>query len=296
MRVNTSTGESMNDEQWISYLESNSWTPETVREAVIRNVYALPAVIISTAEDSGMSVDEASVQSQFEEQKESVGADGWDQWLTENGYRDEAAYVLQLRAIDVYDDLLEANVDTADPTADEVDDYVSENAASYVGKRVSGIQLPYGTDGGDDAETARAKADAALARIRAGEDFAQVADEYNAAGTTDAGGDMGWGVAETLPEEGAAALETMSVGDVSEVIDAGSAFLVLKVTDSYALPDSGEIDLSLVPPSLRERMASDLTDSNASQAQSDFYNTLVESDLVTINPMPEGLPYFVVMG
>jgi hypothetical protein len=298
MRVDSSTGETMSDEDWVSYLQSNGWTPESLREAVIRNVFAMPQLIVSAAEEAGIVADEASIQSQLEEQKESIGEDGWDQWLTENSYSDEAAFVLELTANDVYSELMEVNSQTADPTTGEIDAYVSENAASYAGQRLSVIYLPYESEEGEDEEltATRATAEEALARIRAGEDFATIADEYNTPGTTDAGGDIGWGVSGSLSDACIAALETMSVGDISDVIDADSAFFILMVTDEYALPESGEVDVDLVPVSIRDLLAGDLADSNSSQAQSDYYNTLVESDLVIISPMPKGLPYDVDMG
>jgi hypothetical protein len=296
MRVDSSTGETMSDEDWVSYLQSNNWTPESLREAVIRNVFAMPQVIVSAAEESGIEVDEASIQSQLEEQKESVGEDGWDQWLADNAYHDEAAFVLELTASDVYSELMAVNSQTADPTTEEIDAYVSENVASYAGQRISEIYLPYDSDEGEDAESARAQADEALSRIRAGEDFATVADEYNTSGATDAGGDIGWGMSSYLSEECTAVLETMNVGDVSDVIDSDSAFFILMVTDEYTLPESGEVEVDLVPVSLRDLLADDLANANSSQAQSDYYNTLVESSLVIITPMPEGLPYDVDMG
>jgi hypothetical protein len=87
----------------------------------------------------------------------------------------------------------------------------------------------------------------------------------------------------------------MSVDDVSEVLDTGSALYILAVTDDYTLPDSGEADLSSVPASLTSQLADELASSNVSAAESEFAETLVQSDLVTIYPMPEGLPYYVDM-
>jgi hypothetical protein len=296
MRVDSSTGEMMSDEDWVSYLQSNNWTPESLREAVIRNVFAMPQIIVSAAAERGIVADEASIQSQLAEQKESVGEDGWDTWLVDNGFYDEAAYILELEAQDVYSDLLAVGSQVADPTAEEIDAYVSENVAFYAGQRVSVIYLPYESEeGADKDETTRATADEALSRIRAGEDFATVADEYNEPGVTEAGGDIGWGVSGSLSDACIAALETMTVGDVGDVIDDGSAFYIFMVTDEYTLPESGEVDVDSVPVSLRDLLAGDLADSNISQAQSDYYDTLVESDLVIIYPMPEGLPYYVDM-
>jgi foldase protein PrsA len=301
MRVDSTTGETMSDEDWVSYLESYSWTPETLREAVIRNVLALPSVVVTEAANIGITPDESEIETQLAEQKDSVGEDGWADWLTENGYRDEAAYVLNLQKDAVYDELMAANAQASDPTQDEIDAYIESSASTYVGQRISLIYLPYSEEEGEDeegydsAEAARSKADDAIARLTTGEDFAALADEYNTSGMTDAGGDLGWGNASYLPEACTTALETMSVGDFSDVLDDGSALYILKVTDEYVLPEDGTVDPTSVPESIKTLLKDELISTNQSNAESTYYNELVDSTLVVINPMPEGLPYDVDM-
>jgi foldase protein PrsA len=296
MRVDSTTGEAMSDADWVSYLESYSWTPESLREAVIRNVFAMPSVIVAEAANAGITPDDSEIEAQLEEQKASVGEDGWADWLVESGYRDEAAYVLELQADAVYDELIAAKVQVSDPTQAEVDAYVESNASTYAGQRVSVIYLPYGEEeGSDSAEAARIKADDAIARLTAGEDFAAVADEYNASGMTDAGGDIGWGIASSLPEACTTALETMAAGSLSDVLDDGAALYIIKVTDEYVLPEDGTVDVASVPESIKTLLSEQLASTNQSSAESSYYNELVESSLVTVNPMPEGLPYDVDM-
>jgi hypothetical protein len=285
----------MSDADWVSFLEQNGWTPQTVREAVIRNALALPSVIVTEAAKAGITPDEAEVETQLNEQKESVGEDGWADWLIESGYRSEATFTLSLQANAVYNQLLEAKAQITDPTQDEIDSYIESSASTYAGQRVSIIRVPYGEEGGDDAETARAKADDALAKLTAGEDFATVADEYNASGSTNAGGDIGWGNTSSLPEVCTTALATMSVDDVTDVLDDGSAFYIVKVTDEYTLPEDGTVTLASVPESLKTELSSELVSTNESNAKSAYHNELVESTLVTINPMPKGLSYDVDM-
>ncbi|MDR1512746.1 MAG: peptidylprolyl isomerase, partial [Propionibacteriaceae bacterium] len=272
MRVDSSTGALMDAESWQSYLDSNGWTPETLREAVIRNVFAWPQIVVSTAAAQGIEPDEATVQSDLEAQKAET--DDWDQWLADNGFADEAAFVLSLRSDAVYSALLEANTQVADPTDAEIDAYVLENAAAAAGPRLSLVYLPYtaadttAATTGDDATTAKAKADSALIRIQAGEDFGTVADEVNAAGTTDTAGDIGWGQATYLPESATTALAAMAVGDVSAVLEDADApaYLILKITDHYTLAEDGTVDVATVPAALRTKLAADLADANASDA------------------------------
>jgi foldase protein PrsA len=298
MRVDSTTGETMSDEDWVSYLESYSWTPETLREAVIRNVLALPSVIVTEAANIGITPDESEIETQLAEQKDSVGEDGWADWLTENGYRDEAEYVLNLQAQAVYEELMATNAQASDPTQDEIDAYIESSASTYAGQRISLIYLPYSEEeeeGYDSVEAAHSKTDDAIARLTAGEDFASLADEYNASGMTDAGGDIGWGNASYLPEVCTTALATMSVGDFSDVLDDGSALYILKVTDEYVLPEDGTVDPTSVPESIKTLLKDELISTNQSNAESTYYNELVDSALVVINPMPKGLPYDVDM-
>jgi foldase protein PrsA len=295
MRVDSTTGEMMSDEDWVSYLESYGWTPETLREAVIRNVFTLPSVIVTEAANAGITPDENEIETQLKEQKDSVGEDGWADWLTENGYRDEAAYVLDLQASAVYEELMAANTQVSNPTQDEIDAYIESSASAYAGQRVSIIYLPYGEEGNDDVETTRSKADDVIARLMAGEDFASLADEYNASGMTDVGGDIGWGSVNSLPEVCTAALATMNVGDFSDILDDGSAFYIVKVTDEYVPPEDGTVTPASVPESIRTLLSDQLISTNQSNAESAYYDELVDSALVTINPMPEGLPYDVDM-
>ncbi|MDR2671873.1 MAG: hypothetical protein LBC35_00955, partial [Coriobacteriales bacterium] len=149
MRVDSTTGETMSDEDWVSYLESYSWTPETLREAVIRNVLALPSVVVTEAANIGITPDESEIETQLAEQKDSVGEDGWTDWLTENGYRGEAAYVLNLQKDAVYDELMAANAQASDPTQDEIDAYIESSASTYAGQRISLIYLPYSEEEGE---------------------------------------------------------------------------------------------------------------------------------------------------
>jgi hypothetical protein len=296
MRVDSSTGELMSDEDWVTYLESYDWTPETLREAVIRNVFAMPVVIVTEAANAGITPDENEIETQLKEQKDSVGEDGWADWLTENGYHDEAAYVLNLQASAVYDELLTAKAQVSDPTQNEIDAYIESSASSYAGQRISIIYLPSGDEEeAEEVEIVRSKADEVIARLTAGEDFAALADEYNAAGMTDAGGDIGWGSANSLPEVCTTALATMSVGDSSDVLDDGSAFYIIKVTDEYVLPEDGTVDLTSVPESLKTLLGDQLASTNQSNAENTYYEELVDSALVIINPMPGGLPYDVDM-
>ncbi len=79
---------------------------------------------------------------------------------------------------------------------------------------------------------ARAKADRALQRARAGEDFAKVAAEMSeAAGAAANGGALGMRPADRLPPAFLDAARTLQVGEVADVFPTGAGFHVVKVLD-----------------------------------------------------------------
>ncbi|MCX7072062.1 MAG: peptidylprolyl isomerase [Gammaproteobacteria bacterium] len=86
-------------------------------------------------------------------------------------------------------------------------------------------------------EAARAKAATLLKRARDGEDFAQLAIANSDGQQALSGGDLDWRKASNLPTAFAIAAPKLKVGEVADVIESGSGFNIVKLTD---LRDSGE--------------------------------------------------------
>jgi peptidyl-prolyl cis-trans isomerase SurA len=78
-------------------------------------------------------------------------------------------------------------------------------------------------------ETARARAQKALAEARAGADFASLAASYSDAPDSLKGGELGWRSHDRLPGLFAGALSGMKPGDVSEILRSPAGFHVLKL-------------------------------------------------------------------
>jgi peptidyl-prolyl cis-trans isomerase SurA len=83
----------------------------------------------------------------------------------------------------------------------------------------------------EELKVRRARAEAALAAIRAGTDFRQVAASYSDAADALEGGEMGWRPAGRLPSIFLQGLKGMKVGDVSEVLRSPAGFHVVKLAD-----------------------------------------------------------------
>lgn len=114
-------------------------------------------------------------------------------------------------------------------------------------------------------EGARAKAASLLKRARAGEDFAQLAIANSDGQQALSGGDLDWRKASNLPSAFALAAPKLKIGDVADVIESGSGFNIVKLTD---LRDGGEkAMLSETKSQHILLMNNQLRDEAASQAQ-----------------------------
>lgn len=91
------------------------------------------------------------------------------------------------------------------------------------------LMVPVAAGAGPTAvEEARAKAAAALARLRKGEDFAAVARAISSDAAAQRGGDVGWVRAGLLLPELEPAVWALKAGEVSEVLRSSNGFHVFK--------------------------------------------------------------------
>jgi peptidyl-prolyl cis-trans isomerase SurA len=81
----------------------------------------------------------------------------------------------------------------------------------------------------DKIQTYRSRAEQALAKLRSGAPFAQVAAGYSDAQDALKGGELGWRPADRLPPLFAEALQKMKPGEVSEVLRSPSGFHIVKL-------------------------------------------------------------------
>jgi peptidyl-prolyl cis-trans isomerase SurA len=83
----------------------------------------------------------------------------------------------------------------------------------------------------DESAAARARAEALIDRIDAGEDFAQVALTESEAQTNLQGGSLGWRKGLELPTMFAATVRGMQPGDVSAPIQSSGGFQIVRLND-----------------------------------------------------------------
>lgn len=81
----------------------------------------------------------------------------------------------------------------------------------------------------------RARAEDALKRIRAGEDFAKLAATYSDSAEALKGGDIGWREQDRLPPLFVEAINKIQVGQASEIVRSPNGFHIIKLSGKRAL-------------------------------------------------------------
>src|SRR5690348_7174139 len=86
------------------------------------------------------------------------------------------------------------------------------------------------------------RAEEALAEVKGGKDFAQVAAAYSAAPDAPSGGDLGWRTRARLPSVFADLVQKMKPGQVSDVVRSASGFHIVKLVDQRSRDQPTVVD------------------------------------------------------
>ena len=194
-------------------------------------------VIIGNARESGMKVDDAEIdravqsvaaqnQLSLEQLRARLRAEGVDYGRFRANLRDQIM-IERMREREVY-----RRIAVSDEEIDQ--ELARERAAAKTGEELNLAQILVTVPEGADAatlEARRARAEQALARVRAGEPFAQVARELSEDGNRERGGEIGLRPAARLPDLFVEAVRDLPVGGVSAVLRSGAGFHVLELLE-----------------------------------------------------------------
>lgn len=124
-------------------------------------------------------------------------------------------------------------------------------------------------------QQARAKAEEALERIRGGEDFASVAGEMSEAPAAEYGGDLGFFEDGQLSSFYESAASELRRNQVSEVLEAADAYVILKVQDRH---EGGILPFELALEQIQNRIFSE----RANDAVREYLYQLREEGFIDI--------------
>jgi len=195
-------------------------------------------VQVTYAREAGVRVDDIEVdraitniaaqnQVSLVQMRDRLRAEGIDYGRFRDNIRDQIA-VERIREREVV-----ARIQVPDREVDALVD--QQRAAAGLSAQYNIAQILIAVPEDASAETVaerRARADAALARVQAGEAFAQVARQVSEDGNRAAGGEIGMRPADRLPDLFVEAVRPLEPGAVSPVVlRSGAGFHVLKLVE-----------------------------------------------------------------
>lgn len=283
------------DEDWAQYLVDNSMTPESYREQVIDS-YAESYLKQQAEKEYGITVTDEDLEKSWQEAAEaSGGEEAFTKQIETYGFTKDS-YKESLRSNLASQKLKEAVAGTEEPTDDEIVAYLNESLDVYNdARRSSNILIKVAEDATkeEDAE-AKAKAQEVLDKIESGDmSFADAAKEYSEdTGSAQDGGDVGWDKLTTFVTEYQDALSGLSKGQVSGLVKTTYGYHIIECTDVFKV--DGEVKKAKeVPEEIRTYISNILKTQAESTAYSEWWTEYKEKADISINEMPEDVPYNV---
>lgn len=273
------------DAAWGQALAEQGTTPEEMRQNVIDS-YVDEELQKQGAEERGVTVEDSEIDGYVDSMKGNFGSDEeWQQALQGAGFEDENAYREQLRDALLLQKLYES-FEGDGPTDEEVVAYAKENMTFDVAKRSSHILFEV-----DDQEAAQSVLD----QINAGTlDFAEAAKQYSTDSSGESGGDVGWDALTTFVTEYQTALDGLSVGQVSGLVESEYGYHIIKCTEEFA-PPAELTSVDQLPQDIADNYRESVKSEKANEAYQTWFDEYKAAADIVINDMPEGLPYAVDM-
>jgi peptidyl-prolyl cis-trans isomerase SurA len=211
--------------------------PSEVLDKQVLERLIVERAVLQYAKETGIRIDDTTVERTIlrvaEENK--LAPDEFRKVLEREGipyanYREDIRRQITIQR--VRDREVDSKVTVSDG---EVDNYLATVAAQAGGEDeylLSHIYIGVPEQASPVAvEESRKRAEQALAEVRSGKDFGQVAASYSSAPDATSGGNLGWRTRARLPSVFADIVNKMKPGEVSAVLRSASGFHVVKLVD-----------------------------------------------------------------
>lgn len=294
MSMRTSYGYTK-DKDWAQYLVDNDLTPKKYRKQLIDS-YTQQILLQQAQKENGVTVSDKEVEKAWKDAcKSAGGAKTFKKTLKTYGYTEDT-YKDSLKESLAQQKLKDAVAPTSKPKDSEIVDYINENLSKYNdARRSSNILIKVDSDASDeDKAAAKAKAQECLDKINSGElSFEDAVKQYSDdTGSKDKKGDVGWDKLTTFVDSYQAALEGLNKGDVSGVVESTYGYHIIKCTDYFHV-DNQVDDIKQVPKDIKKYVSNVVKTQAESTAYSEWLEQYKKDADITVNPMPEGVPYNV---
>ena len=223
----------------LSQLKASKITPppnDVLDKQVLERLIVQRAVL-QYAKETGIRVDDTTVERTIlriaEENK--LSPDEFRKVLEREGIP-YSNYREDIRKQIIIQRVREREVDSKVTVSDaEVDNYLATIASQAGGEdeyQLSHIYITVPEQASTQAvESARSRAEAALAELKSGKDFREVAAAYSNAPDASSGGDLGWRTRARLPSVFADVVRGMKKGEVSGILRSAGGFHIVKLVD-----------------------------------------------------------------
>jgi foldase protein PrsA len=270
------------EEDWGTWLNNYSYTPDTVRTEVL-DMFIGEELIRQAAAENDIVIESTTVDEYVNTVKANYTDDAaWEAALvaantTETEYRKSIESALLERGLKA------AVAAETDPTDEDLLTYAQSKVSTYDGAKRSSHILFSAND--------TALAQEVLDKINAGElDFAQAALEYSQDSSSETGGDVGWDKLATFVDPYTAALDLLELNQVSGLVVSDYGIHIIKCTEVFVAP-AEVTSLSQIPTDILTSFSASLATSNSTTAFTNWFAEYKENADIVIYDMPENVPY-----
>ena len=276
---------------WAQWMADNALTPADVRSQVI-NYYKDELLLDEAASMYDVSVTEEEVQESLQEIKNQFESDeAYQEALSATGMSEEEYIEKVLEPNALQTKLAEAvEADQGgDVDADAQALSIAQSMESALdGSRRSSHILFNAEDEATAAEVVAQLKDGSLSWDDAVAQY--TTDEL----TKETGGDNGWDSVNTFVEAYNNALVELNKDDISDPVTTEYGIHIIKCTDVFTVPEGGITSLDQLPTEIADALRLQ-AESASADTFTTWFSQFSESAQLTINDMPEGLPYDVDM-
>jgi peptidyl-prolyl cis-trans isomerase SurA len=211
-------------------------------------------LLLQQAKDMGLNADLEVVKTmeQLRQERKLESLDDLEKAIVAQGYSiDEFKQNIKTRYLT--SQVLQREVyGRVQVTTEEMKKYYDAHIKDFdrpAGIRVREISVYTENRGPDEIDSQRKKAEEALAAVKKGDNFAEVAAKYSESQTAGDGGDLGFFVKGELATPLEDVASKLDKGQVSDVIALNGAFMILKVEDKH---DGGVLPFELAQKEIQD--------------------------------------------